>query len=273
MRPKAELQEFVADMLGMCDGGHPETGRFSGDPVIGIADPNDPIFEEFRRTVGPEHMTPAEAFAKRFNVVLERGSVVSIVLPIAERIRVSNRPQKDMPSREWAICRAHADKMSADLSMLISERFDKEYKVVVPSHSLSNLVKSETSYSTWSERHIAYAAGLGTFSLNDSFISEVGAAIRLLSFVTDAEIERDVRSHAAFDGNCLFRNGDGCGKCMRRCPAGAISADGHDKGRCKAFVYGNSGAPERYDMVGLPTGCGLCQTGVPCEYLNPRRRV
>ena len=34
-------------------------------------------------------------------------------------------------------------------------------------------------FSNWSERHIAYAAGLGTFSLSDGFIIERGIAHRL----------------------------------------------------------------------------------------------
>jgi len=42
--------------------------------------------------------------------------------------------------------------------------------------------------SNWSERHIAYAAGMGTFSLNDAFITEKGIAIKLLSVVTELEI-------------------------------------------------------------------------------------
>jgi len=33
--------------------------------------------------------------------------------------------------------------------------------------------------SSWSERHAAYAAGLGTFSLNDALITPKGIAHRL----------------------------------------------------------------------------------------------
>jgi len=40
----------------------------------------------------------------------------------------------------------------------------------------------------WSQRHIAYAAGLGTFSLNDGFITTKGMAMRCGSVVTDALI-------------------------------------------------------------------------------------
>jgi len=37
-------------------------------------------------------------------------------------------------------------------------------------------------FSNWSERHIAYVAGLGTFSLADSFITEKGAANRVAAW-------------------------------------------------------------------------------------------
>ncbi len=58
---------------------------------------------------------------------------------------------------------------------------------------------------------------------------------------------------------------------MKRCPAGAITEAGHDKDKCRDHLlevgahYGRKGFHiERY-------GCGLCQTGVPCESRIPVR--
>jgi len=42
--------------------------------------------------------------------------------------------------------------------------------------------------SNWSQRHIAYAAGLGTFSLSDGFITPKGIAMRCGSVVCDAAL-------------------------------------------------------------------------------------
>ncbi|NLW02216.1 MAG: hypothetical protein GX027_02990 [Clostridiaceae bacterium] len=53
---------------------------------------------------------------------------------------------------------------------------------------------------------------------------------------------------------------------MRRCPAGAITPEGHDKEKCLQYqreVIAKI-CRERYGYDGY-SACGLCQTGVPCE--------
>lgn len=52
---------------------------------------------------------------------------------------------------------------------------------------------------------------------------------------------------------------------ITRCPVGAISRAGHDKERCGGYVYGPQieELAKRYGVA--ITGCGLCQTKVPCE--------
>ena len=123
--------------------------------------------------------------------------------------------------------------------------------------------------STWSERHAAYAAGLGTFSLSDGFISERGIAHRCGSVVTDVVIAPTARTCADPWSNCLFLRDGSCGVCIRRCPAEAISPKGHDKEKCRAYVYGELRkiAGEKYGI--MENGCGLCQTAVPCESCVP----
>jgi epoxyqueuosine reductase QueG len=123
--------------------------------------------------------------------------------------------------------------------------------------------------STWSERHAAYAAGLGTFSLNDALITERGIAHRLGSVVTDAALPIRAGAAGALRGNCAFDSPQGCGVCIGRCPVGAISERGHDKDRCKAYTYGTvlEEVGEAYGVA--VAGCGLCQTKVPCEARIP----
>jgi epoxyqueuosine reductase QueG len=58
---------------------------------------------------------------------------------------------------------------------------------------------------------------------------------------------------------------------VKRCPAGAITERGHDKDRCKE--YSDSKKPVIKKLYGIDIyGCGLCQTGVPCESRNPMNR-
>jgi epoxyqueuosine reductase QueG len=126
--------------------------------------------------------------------------------------------------------------------------------------------------SSWSERHIAYAAGLGTFSLNDAMITEKGIAVKFVSIVTDMKLQPDVRTAKSHTENCLYLSNGTCGACIKRCPVGAISKEGHDQMKCYAYVYGEA-SKQRAIAAGASaqgSGCGLCQSGVPCEYKNPR---
>jgi epoxyqueuosine reductase QueG len=130
-------------------------------------------------------------------------------------------------------------------------------------------------YSNWSERHVAFAAGLGTFSLSDGFITEKGVAIRCGSVVTDLAIPPTLRRATEPYSNCLFYSGVSCRACIERCPAGAISDKGHDKIKCQKYLnglgYGAHGGS--YDNKKSVAGCGLCQTKVPCEFRNPVAKI
>ncbi len=119
--------------------------------------------------------------------------------------------------------------------------------------------------STWSERHSAYAAGLGTFGLCDGMITAAGKAMRVGSVVARLQIppsERPYQDHRAY---CLFFNGGLCTKCIERCPVGAISEAGKDKKKCLSHLRPGSAdyVKANYGFDGY--GCGLCQTKVPCE--------
>jgi epoxyqueuosine reductase QueG len=123
--------------------------------------------------------------------------------------------------------------------------------------------------STWSERHAAYAAGLGTFSLNDALITPRGIAHRLGSVVTDLALPATPRTAPDHRHNCLWFREQSCGRCISRCPVGAINHAGHDKTICREYVYGTVAAAVAEPYGVTQTGCGLCQTRVPCEAQIP----
>jgi epoxyqueuosine reductase QueG len=127
--------------------------------------------------------------------------------------------------------------------------------------------------SNWSQRHIAYAAGLGTFSLNEGFITSKGLAMRCGSVVTSVKLKPSIKPYEHHLANCLFYAAGKCGKCIQRCPGGAISEKGHDKLKCfeVLFVKQKPWAEGAYGSgyIGNYAGCGLCQTGVPCESRIP----
>jgi ferredoxin len=74
------------------------------------------------------------------------------------------------------------------------------------------------------------------------------------------------RPYSGHDDYCPFRARGTCGRCVERCPADAITKQGHDKERCRRYILEVT-ARHIEQRYGLPEtyGCGFCQTGVPCE--------
>ena len=122
-----------------------------------------------------------------------------------------------------------------------------------------------------------YAAGLGTFGLSDGFITPRGIAMRCGSVVTNLPLAVTPRDYTSHTANCLYLSEGTCGVCAERCPAGAITREGgHDKLKCQEFTYGTLRPLfAEYGVEGergAGIGCGLCQTGVPCEAGIPAKR-
>jgi epoxyqueuosine reductase QueG len=178
------------------------------------------------------------------------------------------------PSREWAHTRNYGEKFNTLLRLhVVGFLSGSGYRALAPQLSPAWKRIDDALVgiaSTWSERHAAYAAGLGTFSLNDGLITERGIAHRCGSVITDLVLPPTTRSGADPRGNCLYHREGSCGICIDRCPAGALSREGHDKRKCREYVHGEipCAVGERFQVSEL--GCGLCQTMVPCEGMIPR---
>lgn len=108
-------------------------------------------------------------------------------------------------------------------------------------------------------------AGLGTFGLSDGLITRAGKAIRAGSAVVDARLEPTPRRYTGHHDWCAYYANGSCGECITRCPAGAITTDGHDKEKCKAYITTVMEPELQPDLGERSTGCGLCQAGVRCE--------
>ncbi|MCD8552855.1 hypothetical protein [Seleniivibrio sp.] len=256
---------------------HPSTGkRYYDEPDIFIADASDPIYNTFKDIVSPEHMTPKGVFELAYGAnTFKGGSVIVTVSPIEEDIRTSNRIYKDMASKEWALSRGHGDEIfyKNRLSEIVRHLHGMGYGAIAPWLSDKfKVIRTNTLTSNWSERHMAYAAGAGTFGLSDGFITEKGTCIRIISIVTDMVLEPSFRKEQSHTANCLFMAKGLCGVCIKRCPVGAIDKTGHNKMKCAAFVYGEASKKFAAEVGGIEkagSGCGLCQTKVPCEFRNP----
>jgi len=251
------------------------------EPLVKFADGDDPIFTEYKTIIAPTHLTPGEALAKAYNKssedMLMRLSVISWILPISKKTRESNRSETLVPSRLWSHTRWYGEKFNEALRKYVVELLTgMGYLAVAPmSQPYFEIYRNEKGlYSNWSERHIAYAAGHGTFSLSDGLITECGVAHRCGNVVTNLVLPASLRTATNPYSNCLFYVDGSCKACIDRCPAGAITEKGHDKVKCRAYLWGIGylkTLKEGYDNDKGVAGCGLCQTKVPCEFRNPAK--
>ena len=234
------------------------------EPLFGYITADDPFFLELKKpgVIGPHFMAPKEWFSMA-------RSVVSVFLPFTEQVRESNKKNMDWPSDEWLHSRVEGAEFQKELCEFIESLLEEEgYAVLVPmndprmsSKSPVTQNKEEQNFytSNWSERHIAYAAGLGTFCLSAGIITSKGTAGRFISAITSVPYESSGRKYKGVYDNCIK-----CGACARNCPAKAISLEkGKNHFLCSQFLdVTRAKCKPRY-------GCGKCQVKVPCESRNP----
>ena len=263
-----EIRQFVKEDPGNRFQG--EDQPYFEEPLTGFAAGDDPLFAQYKTIIGGFHLTPQELVEGSAGAeVWKPRTVICWVLPIVFATKMTNRGETTYASKKWAQTRYFGEKFNVSLRKhMVEYLIGKGHNAAAP-QLLSDWQRFDTTpvgiASSWSERHAAYAAGLGTFSLNDALITPKGIAHRLGSVITDVMIEPSPRSYPDHRSNCLYFREQRCGLCVKRCPAGALSLEGHDKDKCCAHVYGTVPLAVR-ELFGVPeTGCGLCQTKVPCE--------
>ena len=259
-------------------------GVYWDEPLVGFASGNDPLFLEYKKIIGSFHLTPREIIAGALREKgkpllfseMEQISVISWVLPVAEDIRKSNRKEDRFPSKLWTYTKDFGEACNNALRRHVSGFLEDLGHVAVAPLLLPSfrLFRDENVgwASLWSERHAAFACGLGTFSLSDGFITPKGIAMRVGSVVTLLKLAPSGKKRRHHKENCLFFRNEKCGRCIVRCPAGAITEKGHDKDKCYGYLNSESLNTKRseYGLQGPGSACGLCQTGVPCEFQIPR---
>ncbi|MBI2955424.1 MAG: epoxyqueuosine reductase [Chloroflexi bacterium] len=251
------------------------------EPLIGFADGDDPLFQQYKSVVGDFHLTPREAMGLHFADASDQQpdsplSVISFVLPLTEETRRSNAEMTFGPSVRWNQTRWHGEDCIRDLKrFIVGFLQERGYRAMSPTLEpfFKMLVLSNGRASNWSERHVAYAAGLGTFGLTDALITAKGVAHRVGSLLAEVALEPTPRPYDNHHAYCPFYDDGSCGVCIERCPADALSENGHDKIRCrdyselelKPWVAKQASA----GYIGAYPGCGLCMAGVPCESAIP----
>lgn len=230
-------------------------------PLMGVARADDALFDSYcaPEAIGPHYRLPQDWLP-------QAQSVVSFFFPFAQRVREANRQDLSTPSIEWLHARIEGQQfLNALLAHLVqlvqaagvacvAPSLHEDFRVGVPGNRFT---------SNWSERHAAYACGLGTFGLSKSLITKKGTAGRFGSILLAAALPPDARDYTGLYDYCTR-----CGACVRNCPAQAITLEaGKSHAICAPFVSQTGNLfPSYY-------GCGKCQVAVPCETQRPPQRI
>lgn len=250
------------------------------EPLLGIAMGDDEYFDFLKQHIGDFHWSPIDAFKLKYHTSSDYSPsslrVISLAFPQTEETKKSQIPETVCPSKNWIVSRGEWEPLFKQFSQRIIDSLE-EYGVRAVSIDLQpefSVVRTgpQGIASTWSHRHYAYSAGLGTFGLSDGLITEKGKAVRFTSFVVEAPLEVIPNSYTDPYEWCLFFKNGSCGKCIDRCPINAITIDeGHDKEACLEYeeYFAQHYWPKGLDRKDYILGCGLCQVGIPCQDKRP----
>jgi epoxyqueuosine reductase QueG len=260
--PGNRLQPELAlrpDLAGM---------RYFDLPLVGYAAADDAYFSLLKQpeVIGTHFILPQDWLpgAK---------TVISVFLPLMAQVKKANRKDMTWPSDEWLHARIEGQVFQNDLlrhltraiedtgRAALAPSLDPRFKTGIP--AITDKTRQDFYTSNWSERHIAYGCGLGTFGLSKGLITAKGMAGRFISLVTTVEFAPTGRAYSDIYEYCSR-----CGLCVRNCPVKAISLEtGKNHPLCSAFLDKTREKHEpRY-------GCGKCQVRVSCSNKIPAKKT
>ncbi len=250
------------------------------EPLVGFSRGDDPLYVQLKEQIGAFYWTPFEIFEDTFpdcGATPGELTVIAWVLPQTKPTKLDNRKETRFPSERWARSRKYGEEFNVKLrTHVVASLGNQGHEALAPQLSPLWGMRVSEKYglcSTWSERHAAYAGGLGTFGLCDGLITPAGKAMRCGSVIARVVVPPTPRPYENHTAYCLFLAEGTCGKCIERCPAGAITKEGHNKLKCQTYVDSvTADYVKRNFDLDKTYGCGLCQTKVPCESQIPRAK-
>ena len=221
------------------------------EPIVGFADANGPYISALKEIVTPAHLLPGD-FMENPNIV------ISYYVPFTEELAALNmNVEGNLAAQEWSDAYNLTNTMIQDINQYVADFLNEMgYRAVSPTGVIFD---KERILSNWSQRHIAYAAGLGTFGINNMLISEKGCCGRYGSVVADLPVEPD---QILKEERCLYKKNGGCKKCVKNCFSGALTTEGFDRKKCYEICMIN-------DVRTGADVCGKCDIDIPCAFKAP----
>lgn len=223
-----------------------------GDPIVGFGDARSPLFSELKTLVHPEHYMPDD-------ILPGATIVVSFYLPFDKDIARSNI-SGEVASPEFAYATALTNSIAEDLTDTVAtdvRAYDYEAELPPDASRIEGDIVSR-----WSQRHVAYICGMGTYGKNNMIITRSGCCGKFYSFVTNLDVEPDPIPETE---RCSFKRDGSCGVCMQKCRIKAITPGGFDRWACD-----RNGDTARARYSGLNV-CSKCIVGMPCSFRDPSR--
>lgn len=245
-----------------------EIGTSWGDPLVGFADAAHPYIRRLKEIVAPSHELPED-------VLVDAATVIVYYVPFTRELAETNRTGTEYASAEWARAYEETNQMFRQLNEYLIQRLSA-YGCKAGISSKTATFDQKRLKSDWSYRHFAYAAGLGTFGLNNMLITRRGCCGRYNTLVTNLQLEPDQPVKEEY---CLYKKNGSCAVCVRHCPAGALTKEGYDRHLCYELLMKNAQVHTGYGTSYMnengtasnSTGsdvCGKCVTQSPCAFWN-----
>jgi len=220
-------------------------------PLIGFASAHDPLFDQMKEIVGPHHLHPTDLLSNA-------ETVISFFIPFSESVINANRNSSEI-AREWAVAYIETNKLIETISLELQKELTTLGISVVTQPATHNFNEQDLT-ARWSNKSMAYVAGLGTFGINHLLITKAGCGGRFGSTVISAKIPATPRPNRE---NCLYLRDSKCQFCVKNCPTGALTLQGLDKQRCYTRLLE---VDKLFPDLGLCDVCGKCAVG-PCALL------
>lgn len=225
------------------------------EPLVAFSAADDPLFDEIRSIVGAHHLHPRD-------IMPEAQSVISFFIPFTRSVIEGNRAG-DRPSQAWAESYDLGNRLIGQVCRALQEHLEGlGVRAQLPVATFDR----EHIHATWSQRSVAFVAGLGRFGLNRMLLTPVGGAGRYGSLLTEATLtpgDRPTEERCAY-----FKNGT-CMACVQRCPVRALAADAKnsfDRQACFARCMENDALHPEFEECEM---CGKCVVAGPCAIIAP----
>lgn len=218
------LNDLGIHIIGSCG-----SERWESDPLVSLT-----VVPECR----PKSLMP--------------GCISALVLGIPVQKCIVDTSPSIWYREHYKVLNSYLD-MAAERAVLEFERKGCS-AVAVPRDGylgIKGLQKDPSSF--FSHRHSAYLCGIGTFGMNGAIVTEeYGPRIRFVTVLTDAVLpDNDI-----IGGQIC----NGCGKCVRSCPAHALSGSFYPEG---AFDTGACIERQAHLASEGISPCGICVSVCP----------